>query len=87
VQNLILAPPILPGGEVVEAILPHQTLSVNLIMFDTAGNYSQLICAAMRFGFPVTTDRVIGRYRGNRCLSSEHQISNIGRHISSNFGE
>jgi len=69
------------------AILQHQTLSVNLIMFDTAGNYSQLICAAMRFGFPVTTDIVIGRYRGNRCLSSDRHVSNIGGHISSNVRE
>jgi len=69
VQTLIFTAFILPGGEVGEAILPHQTLSVNLIMFDTAGNYSQLICAAMGFGYPVTTGRVIGRFRGNHCHS------------------
>ena len=74
-MKLILVAPNLPGGEVGEAILPHQTLSVNLIMFDTAGNYLQLICAAMRFGFPVTTDRVIRRYRGKHTLSLSLSLS------------
>jgi hypothetical protein len=59
VKPFIFIARILPGGEFGEAMLPHQTLPVNLIMFNTAGNYSQLICAAMRFGFPVTTDEVI----------------------------
>jgi hypothetical protein len=85
VQDFIFVAPILPGGEVGEAMLPHQTLSVNLIMFDKAGNYSQLICATMRFGFPFTTDRFIGKYRVTTASLTASRIKHINvGHIASN---
>ena len=85
VKSFVFIALTLPGREGGEAMMPHQTLSVNLIMFDTAGNYSQQICAAMRFGFPVTTDRVIWMYRGIHCLFTASGTKHvIDRNISSN---